>query len=489
MFSSMTISQLRTLLRAREVSAEEVVISVFDQIDKVEGDIEAYVTLCRSEALVQAKRADALLKEGNAPDLCGIPIAIKDNISTAGLKTTCASRILDDYVPPFDATVVTKLKEAGVVIVGKTNLDEFALGSSTENSQFHVTRNPWDRSRVPGGSSGGSAAAVAAGEAIAALGSDTGGSIRQPAAFCGIVGLKPTYGLVSRYGLIPAAPSLDHVGPLTRDVRDAALVLQAIAGWDGKDPTSVQKELPNYEAVLSEDITGLVVGLPKELLDNELDPEAKEAIFGVANVLESLGARVEAISLPHAEYAMASFYLIASAEISSSLACFDGVRLGKRYGEAKDTTSMFMKTRGQLGIEAKRRILVGTAILQEDNYTTYFVKAQKVRTKIREDFQQAFGRCDVILSPTTPTPAFTLGHKLDRPVIMYKSDVYTSLANLAGIPALSVPCGYTEGGLPLGMQIMGKPFDEATVLKVGHLYEQQTASERRLPQKEVKANG
>ena len=253
--------------------------------------VRYFVTLCRSEALVQAKRADALLKEGNAPDLCGIPIAIKDNISTAGLKTTCASRILDDYVPPFDATVVTKLKEAGVVIVGKTNLDEFALGSSTENSQFHVTRNPWDRSRVPGGSSGGSAAAVAAGEAIAALGSDTGGSIRQPAAFCGIVGLKPTYGLVSRYGLIPAAPSLDHVGPLTRDVRDAALVLQAIAGWDGKDPTSVQKELPNYEAVLSEYITGLVVGLPKELLDNELDPEAKEAIFGVANVLESLGAR------------------------------------------------------------------------------------------------------------------------------------------------------------------------------------------------------
>ncbi len=487
--NQMTIHDLRDLLRTREVTSQEIVASIYSQIDQVDDSVGAYLTLSRDEAMAAAKRADALLAQGGKADLCGIPIAIKDNISTAGMRTTCASRLLEDYVPPFDATVVAKLKQAGAVIVGKTNLDEFGLGSSTENSQFHPTRNPWDLSRVPGGSSGGSAAAVIAGEAIAALGSDTGGSIRQPAAFCGVVGLKPTYGLVSRYGLIPAAPSMDHVGPLTRDVRDAALMLQAIAGWDSKDPTSARSDLRSYESALTGDITGMVIGLPKEFVARLADSEAKEALFGVANILESLGARVEEISLPHAEYAMACFYLLASAEISSSLACFDGVRLGKRDFEARDTVSMFIKTRGQSGAETKRRILVGTAVLQAENYATHYGKAQKVRTLIKGDLEQVFRRCHVILSPATPSAAFPLGHKLEEPIAMYQSDIYTSVANLAGVPALAVPCGYTREGLPLGMQILGKPFDESTVLRVGHAYQQQASVAPRQPRMEVHTNG
>ncbi|NMB46197.1 MAG: Asp-tRNA(Asn)/Glu-tRNA(Gln) amidotransferase subunit GatA [Firmicutes bacterium] len=485
----MTIHELQSLLQAGEVSSQEITAAVYSQIDHVEEDIEAYITLCREEAMAQAKRADAMVAEGQASPLCGIPLAIKDNLSTMGVRTTSASRILEEYIPPFDATVVARLKSVGAVMVGKTNLDEFGLGSSTENSQFHITRNPWDLSRVPGGSSGGSAAAVAAGEAIAALGSDTGGSIRQPAAFCGVIGFKPTYGLVSRYGLIPAAASLDHVGPITRDVRDAALVLQEIAGWDPQDPTSAKMELPDYAAALTGDITGLVVGLPRELISDALDPEVKEGLFGAANVLESLGARVEEISLPHAEYAMAAFHLVASAEISSSLACFDGVRLGHRAEAAKDTVSMFIQTRKLFGPEPKRRILVGTHILQADNYEAYYRKAQQVRTLIRQDIERAFGQCSVILSPTAPTAAFPLGHKLDKPVLMHQSDLYTVIANLAGIPALSVPCGYTEQGLPMGIQLMGKPFDEPTILKVGHAYEQHACLPVRWPQMEVKTNG
>lgn len=485
----LTIHELRSLLRAGEISCEEIVAAVYAKVDQVEDDVRAYITLCRAEAMAEAKRADGLLARGEASALCGIPLAIKDNLSTAGIPTTCASKLLMDYVPPFDATVVAKLKSVGAVMVGKANLDEFGLGSSTENSQVHPTRNPWDLSRVPGGSSGGSAAAVAAGEAICALGSDTGGSIRQPAAFCGVVGLKPTYGLVSRYGLIPAAASMDHVGPVTRDVRDAALVLQEIAGWDPKDPTSVKVQVPDYEATLTGDIAGLVIGLPREFITDALDPEVKEAMFGAANVLESLGARVEEISLPYAKYAMATFYILASAEVSSSLATFDGVRLGNRAEGAKNTVSMFTKTREQLGQEAKRRILVGTYVVQADNYDTHYLKAQKVRTLIREDLKRAFQHCSVILSPTAPTAAFPLGHRLDEPVVMYQSDIYTSIANLAGIPALTVPCGYTSQNLPVGLQLMGKPFDESTVLKVGHAYEGHACLPKPRPEMEVKTNG
>lgn len=487
--NQMTIHQLRELLQRGVTTSQEIVASVFSRIEEVEDKVGAYLTLNKDQAMAAAKRADTMLAQGDADDLCGIPIAIKDNISTSGIRTTCASKILENYVPPFDATVVAKLKEAGAVIIGKTNLDEFGLGSSTENSSFQPTRNPWDLSKVPGGSSGGSAAAVIAGEASGALGSDTGGSIRQPAAFCGIVGLKPTYGLVSRYGLVPAAASMDHVGPMTRDVRDAALLLQAIAGWCEKDPTSHGASLPDYEAALTGDISGMIVGLPKDLVATLGDHGTKEALYGVANVLESLGARVEEISLPHGRYAMACFYILASAEISSSLGCFDGVRLGKRDLEARDTVSMFTKTRGQFGSETKRRILVGTAVLQAENYATHYAKAQRVRTLIKVDLDRALSKCHVILLPTTPTPAFPLGHKLGDPMDMYQSDVFTSLANLAGIPALSVPCGYTKGGLPLGAQILGRPFDEATVLKVGHAYEQGASIEPRWPQMEVHTNG
>lgn len=487
--NQMTMHQLRELLRKGTITSQEIVAAVFSRIEEVEDKVGAYLTLNKDGAMAAARRADAMLAQGDAHDLCGIPIAIKDNISTLGLGTTCASKILEDYVPPFDATVVSRLKKAGAVIIGKTNLDEFGLGSSTENSSYQVTRNPWDLSKVPGGSSGGSAAAVIAGEASGALGSDTGGSVRQPAAFCGIVGLKPTYGLVSRYGLVPAAASMDHIGPMTRDVRDAALLLRVIAGWDEKDPTSHMASPPDYEASLTGDISGMVVGLPQELVETLDDHQTKEALFGVANVMESLGARVEAIQLPHARYAMACFYVLASAEISSSLACFDGVRLGKRNLEARDTVSMFTRTRGQFGSEAKRRILVGTAILQAGNYATYYAKAQRVRTLIKADLDKALAKCHVILLPTTPTPAFSLGHKLAEPMDMYQSDVFTSLANLAGIPALSVPCGYTEDGLPLGAQFLGRPFDEATVLKVGHAYEQGASIEPRWPQMEVRANG
>ena len=487
--NEMTIHQLRELLRAGEVSSWEILEAVFAKIDAVEGEVGAYLTLCRDEAFAQAQRADEMLAAGETSPLCGIPIAVKDNFSTAGVRTTCASRLLENYIPPFDAAAVAKLKKNGAVLVGKTNLDEFGLGSSTENSQYQCTRNPWDLSRVPGGSSGGSAAAVAAGEAAAALGTDTGGSIRQPAAFCGIVGLKPTYGLVSRYGVVAAADSMDHIGPMTRDVRDAALMLQAIAGWDPKDPTSARGDVPDYEASLTENIKGLVVGLPRGLMGNGLDSEVKEAVFGAANLLESLGARVEEISLPHAEYAMATFYVIVSAEISSNLARFDGVRYGYRAAEAEDTVSMFIKTREPLGQEAKRRILMGTYFLQAGNYETYYLKALKVRTLIKEDFEKAFQRCNVIISPTTPTAAFAFGHKTRTPVTMYQSDIYTCTANLAGIPALTVPCGYNQAGLPIGLQIMGKPFDEETVLRVGHAYEQHAGLPRRQPQTEVKTNG
>jgi aspartyl-tRNA(Asn)/glutamyl-tRNA(Gln) amidotransferase subunit A len=487
--NELTIHELRSLLQAGEVSSQEIVTAIFARIDEVEGDVGAYITLCQEEAIAQAKRADAMLAKREASDLCGIPLGIKDNISTIGMPTTCASQILREYIPPFDATVVSKLENLGAVVLGKTNLDEFGLGSSTENSQFHSTRNPWDLSKVPGGSSGGSAAAVAAGEATFALGSDTGGSIRQPAAFCGLVGLKPTYGLVSRYGLVPAAASMDHIGPITRDVRDAALVLQAIAGWDPQDPSSARIQVPDYEEALTGEIAGLVIGLPREFATDALDPEVKDAMFGAANVLESLGARVQEISLPHMEYAMATFYVIASAEISSSLACFDGVRIGSRAKEANDTVSMFTQTRRKFGSESKRRILVGTYVLQADNYTAYYLKAQQVRTLIREDLDRAFQDCSVILSPTAPTVAFPLGHKLDRPVVMYQSDLYTSIANLAGIPALTVPCGYTEQGLPVGLQLMGRPFDEPTVLRVGHAYEQHACLPVRQPSMEVKTNG
>ena len=479
------IHYLRELLHSGEITAKQLVTSVFERIDEVDAQVGAYITLNKEEAFKAAERADEMLKQGDARDLLGIPIAVKDNISTKGLRTTCASKVLENYVPAFDATAVAKLKEAGAIIIGKTNLDEFGLGSSTENSMYKATRNPWDLSRVPGGSSGGSAAAVAAGAACGALGSDTGGSVRQPAAFCGIVGLKPTYGLVSRYGLIPAAPSMDHIGPMTQDVRDAAILLQTIAGPDGQDPTSGRMQPENYEAALTEDIKSLVVGMPAELIEEVEDAEVKEALFGMANVLESLGATVRKVSLPHSKFAVACFYLLAACEVSSSLASLDGVRLGSRVFEAEDTVTMFSKTRGLMGKEAKRRILVGTAALSGQYRKTHYERAQKLRTLIKTDLAEALDECCVLLLPTAPSAAFPLGHKVDDPVAMYQSDVFTSVANLAGIPALSLPCGYTKEGLPLGVQILGRPFDEVSVLKVGHAFEQGCSMAARRPKLEV----
>lgn len=489
--TEMAVHELRTLLQQRQISARELVEAVYERIDAVEEDIKAYITLCRDEALAAAKEADARLARGEAgSSLLGIPVAVKDNICTAGVTTTCASRILHNFVPPYDATVVERLKKAGAPITGKTNMDEFAMGSSTENSGFHVTHNPWDLSRVPGGSSGGSAAAVAAGEVPVALGSDTGGSIRQPAAFCGVVGMKPTYGLVSRYGLIAFASSLDQIGPLARNVRDCALMLQAIAGHDPQDSTSVPVDVPNYEGALTGDIQGMVVGLPREYFAEGLDPEIKDAVLQAVKVLEGQGARVEEISLPHTEYALATYYLIAPAEASSNLARYDGVRYGYRSEKAPDTVTMFMATRDEgFGAEVKRRIMLGTYALSAGYYDAYYLKAQKVRTLIKQDFERAFERCDVLISPTTPSVAFKIGEKVADPMAMYLSDIYTITVNLAGIPGLSLPCGYNSEGLPIGLQIMGKAFNEVSVLQVAYTYEQSADLCRRWPKMEVKAGG
>jgi len=460
------------MLRRREVSALEVLASVRERLEKVEEKVHSYITLTLGEAEEAARAADALLGEGREPGAAaGIPMAVKDVLCTRGVRTTCASRILENYVPVYDATVVARLKGAGLTMVGKANMDEFAMGSSTENSAFGPTRNPWDLERVPGGSSGGSAAAVAAGEAVWALGSDTGGSIRQPAAFCGLVGLKPTYGLVSRYGLVAFASSLDQVGPITRDVRDCALLLSLIAGHDPRDSTSLQVEVPDYLSALEGDVRGLRVGVPAELMQEGLTPGVRSAVEGALELLSGLGAEVEETTLPHLDYALSAYYIIAPAEASSNLARYDGVRYGLRV-EGQDMLEMYGRTRASgFGAEVKRRIMLGTYALSAGYYEAYYGQAQKVRTLIVEDFRRAFRDFDVLVSPTTPTPAFALGEKVEDPLSMYLSDVCTIPVNLAGIPAISIPCGL-EDGLPVGLQIMGRVLDEATLLRVAAVLEE-----------------
>lgn len=474
--------KLGELLRGRRVSAEEICRSVLQRIDEVEGKVRAYITLDAERALEQARRVDGMLRNGrDLPPLAGIPVAVKDNICTRGLRTTCASRILANFVPPYNATVVEKLAAAEAVIIGKTNMDEFAMGSSTENSGFFPTRNPWDYSRVPGGSSGGSAAAVAAGEAVCALGSDTGGSIRQPAAFCGVVGMKPTYGAVSRYGLVAFASSLDQIGPLSRDVTDCALVLNAVAGHDPRDSTSAPGARPDYTRFLNEDIRGLRIGIPREYLAEGLDGGVREVIEKACAVLEEAGAEIAETSLPHTSYALPTYYLIAPAEASSNLARYDGVRYGYRAEDAEDVVDMFRKTRSRgFGAEVKRRIMLGTYALSAGYYDAYYLKALRVRTLIKRDFDEAFAHFDVLLSPTAPTPAFLLGEKLDDPLKMYLSDIFTLAINLAGLPAISVPGGFVDG-LPVGVQFIGKPFDEGTLLHVAYAFEQRTGYTSRRP--------
>ncbi len=480
----LTAHELAEKLAAKEVSAVEAVESQYARIEAVERDIDAYLLLGKETALEQARRTDeARAKGAELPPLAGVPYACKDVICTNGMRTTCGSKILENFVPPYDATVVEWCREAGLPLLGKTNMDEFAMGSSTENSAFKITRNPWDLSRIPGGSSGGSAAAVAADAAFIALGTDTGGSIRQPASLCGIVGLKPTYGRVSRYGLIAYASSLDQVGPLTKDVRDCALFAQVISGHDERDATSADFPVPDYLAALNGDLSGLRIGVVNELMGEGIEPGVLECVRQAISVLEDLGAHCDEVHLPHCEYALPVYYIIAPAECSSNLARYDGVRYGHRTEEPiEDYDDMFAKSRAEgFGPEVRLRIIKGTYVLSKGYYDAYYLKALKVRRLIRRDFDRAFERFDVLTSPTSPTVAFKIGERVDDPLAMKLADICTIPVNLAGIPALSVPCGFSEG-LPVGLQIMGKPFDEETLLRVGYAYEQQAGwrEERRV---------
>ena len=480
--SELTLHEAGQRLRAREISSRELTEAVFQRISDTEGKLHSYITLCHQTALEQAMKADERInKEDHLHPLLGIPIAVKDNFLTQGIKTTCASRILGEFIPPYDSNTATKIREAGAIITGKTNLDEFAMGSSAENSAFFPTRNPWDTSRVPGGSSGGSAAAVAADQCIAAVGTDTGGSIRQPAAFCGIVGLKPTYGRVSRYGIVAFASSMDQVGPMTKDVRDCALMLAAIAGYDPRDSTSVNQSVPTYIDELNADVKGLRLGIPKEYFVSGMQPEVQQGVRDAVRQLERNGAVLQEISLPHTEYAVAVYYIIATAEASSNLARYDGMRYGYR-APGNDLTDTYMLSREQgFGPEVKRRIMLGTYVLSAGYYEAYYLKAQKVRALIKKDFDEAFNTCDAIITPTVPTTAFKIGEKTQDPLQMYLSDIYTISVNLAGVPALSLPCGFDSHGLPIGMQIVGKRFDESTVLNIAFAFEQQSEWHKRKP--------
>ncbi|MCQ4574999.1 MAG: Asp-tRNA(Asn)/Glu-tRNA(Gln) amidotransferase subunit GatA [Candidatus Brocadiales bacterium] len=477
----LTAFELREKFTSGELTSQEATEGVFRQIEEKDPVISAYLSLDREGAVERARELDARMQRGEKPGLlAGIPVAVKDNLCTKGLRTTCASKILGNFVPPYDAHVTERLKAEGAVIVGKTNLDEFAMGSSTENSSFNPTKNPWDVSRSPGGSSGGSAAAVAAGMACMALGSDTGGSVRQPASLCGVVGMKPTYGRVSRYGLVAFGSSLDQIGPLTRDVRDAALLLQVIAGHDERDSTSADMPVPDYLSALEDRIDGVRIGIPKEYFAEGLDDEVRQAVEGAVKTYKGLDASVIEVSLPHTPYAVAVYYIIATAEASSNLARYDGVRYGYRTASSDGTISMYSRSRAEgFGSEVKRRIMLGTYALSSGYYDAYYLKASKVRNLIRQDFLSVFEKVDVILCPTSPTPAFRLGERLESPLEMYLSDVFTIPANLAGIPGISIPCGFTRNNLPIGLQLMGKHFDETTLLRVARAFERETDYHRK----------
>jgi len=476
----LTIHELHSKLKTGEVSSVEATRSILDRIDAVEGNVSAFITITPEEALNNAEAADKRIAAGEMDTLTGIPIALKDIFLTSGIRTTCASRILENFIPPYDATVVAKLRERGIVLVGKLNQDEFAMGSSTESSYFGITKNPWNADHIPGGSSGGSAACIAARQATATLGTDTGGSIRQPASHCGCVGLKPTYGRVSRYGVIAYASSLDQVGPVTRDVTDCAIMLGAVAGYDPKDSTSVNLPVPDYMQALVNDVKGLKIGLPMEYFIEGLDPEVKRAMDEAIATYKGLGAEFVEISLPHTDYAVATYYLIATAEASSNLARYDGVRFGYRNSEARGLIDMYMLSRDEgFGAEVKRRIMLGTYALSSGYYDAYYLKAQKVRTLIMEDFTKAFGTVDVILTPVAPTPAFRIGEKTSDPLQMYLSDIFTIPVNLAGTCGISVPAGFSSEGLPIGVQLIGRPFGEETILRAAYAFEQNTEWHKR----------
>jgi aspartyl-tRNA(Asn)/glutamyl-tRNA(Gln) amidotransferase subunit A len=472
--NELTISEARERLKKKEISAVQLTQAVLDRIRNVDARVGAYITVAAESALEQARAADQRLARGEAASLTGIPLSIKDIICTDGLRTTCGSRILSDFVPQYDATVIERLKQEGAVIVGKANMDEFGMGSSTEHSAIKTTRNPWNLSCIPGGSSGGSAAAVAADMCLGSLGSDTGGSIRQPASHCGIVGLKPTYGRVSRFGLVAFASSLDQIGVLTKSVPDCALLLQAIAGHDPKDSTSAPDRVPEYSSAFTPGLKGITIGLCREYTTAEgVDPDVTAAVTAAIRQLESLGARCVEVSLPHVEYAVAAYYVLSPAEASSNLARYDGVKYGFREKSADNLIRMYKTTRSKgFGKEVQRRILIGTYCLSAGYYDAYYKKASQVRSLIADDFTKAFTLCDVIVSPVAPTPAFLLGSKTDDPLTMYLSDIFTLSTNLAGVPGMSVPCGFSQQGLPIGLQLTGNYFNEAALMRVAWNLEQ-----------------
>ena len=472
--NSLTVSATVTAIRERQVTATSLVQDFFGKIAADDGDIHSFLTLSKERAMATATKVDALAGRGDPlPPLAGVPMAIKDVMVTRGVRTTAGSKILENYIPPGDCTAVARLEAAGAVVLGKTNCDEFAMGSSNENSAYGPVRNPRDKTRVPGGSSGGSAAAVAAGFAVAALGSDTGGSIRQPASFCGVVGLMPTYGRVSRYGLIAFASSLDHIGPFTRSVKDAAILLGIIAGRDPLDSTSAGVPVPDYGAEIGKPVRGMRIGVPKEYFTEGMDVEVRAAVEGAIQLLASkAGCEVVPISLPHTPYAIPTYYLVATAEASSNLARYDGVRYGHRSPESGTLSEMYRRSRDEgFGTEVKRRIMLGTYALSAGYYDAYYLKAQKVRTLLTRDFENAFTKVDAIITPTSPTPAFKLGEKVDDPLSMYLADIFTVTADLVGVPGISIPCGNSREGLPIGMQIMARHFDESTLFQLGHAYE------------------
>ena len=474
----LTVESARTAIAHRQVTATALVEEFYRKIDAENAQLNAYLTVCRDRALTQATKIDSLAEKGDPlPPLAGVPIAIKDVMVTRGVRTTAGSKILGNFVPPYDCTAVARLEAGGAVVLGKTNCDEFAMGSSNENSAYGPVRNPRNQQRVPGGSSGGSAAAVAAGTAVAALGSDTGGSIRQPAAFCGVVGLKPTYGRVSRYGLIAFASSLDHIGPLTKTVKDAAILLQHIAGRDPLDSTSADLPVPDYEVAIGKSVRGVRVGVASEYFGEGLDAEVRSAVEAAIQKLAQSGCEIVPISLPHTAYAIPTYYVVATAEASSNLARYDGVRYGYRAAGVKSLAEMYRRTRDEgFGVEVKRRIMLGTYALSAGYYEAYYLKAQRVRTLLARDFEAAFKKVDVIVTPTTPTTAFRLGEKSDDPLAMYLADIFTVTADLVGVPGISVPCGSDRQSLPIGLQIIARHFDEPTMLRVAHAYEQVRAT-------------
>ncbi|SJZ60882.1 aspartyl/glutamyl-tRNA(Asn/Gln) amidotransferase subunit A [Trichlorobacter thiogenes] len=470
-----TIHDLQGQLQARQVSSVEITNSFLNRIESTDPSINAFITVTKEQALLDAAAADQRIASGDCSPLTGIPVALKDIFLTEGVRTTCASKMLDNFIAPYDATAWARMKSQGAVLLGKLNQDEFAMGSSCENSAFGPTRNPWNREHIPGGSSGGSAAAIAAQQAVATLGTDTGGSIRQPASHCGCVGLKPTYGRVSRYGVIAYASSLDQVGPMTRDVTDAALLLRVIAGHDPKDSTSVDCPVPDYMAALKQGVKGLKIGLPKEYFIEGLDPDVQRAMDQAIAVYRQLGAEFVEVSLPHTNYAVATYYLIATAEASSNLARYEGVRFGHRAKESSGLIDLMMQSRSEgFGAEVKRRIMLGTYALSSGYYDAYYIKAQKVRTLIQQDFIEAFKSVDLLLTPVAPTPAFKIGEKTADPLQMYLSDIFTIPVNLAGICGISVPAGISANGLPIGLQLLGRPFGEESILRAAFDFEQAT---------------